>query len=89
MSISIYKSTFSQIPDKDLENRLVNQRVDPVTNKLYTKDIYDPVKPPKTEEEEEEQDEEDNDENDQDDDDDDQLSDDDEDDEDDKVSVFK
>ena len=34
-----------QIPDRDLENRRINQRIDPVTNKIYTKDVYDPAPP--------------------------------------------
>lgn len=34
-----------QIPDADLENRRILQKVDPVTGVIYSKDVYDPVKP--------------------------------------------
>ena len=54
---------FHQIPDKDLEKRRCEQRVDPLTDRLYTKSEYAPDVPVKNErdrdeEEEEEEDEE-------------------------------
>ena len=33
-----------KIPDKDLEERRVGQRIDPATGEMFTKDIYDPDK---------------------------------------------
>jgi hypothetical protein len=35
----------SQMPDADLENRRILQKVDPITGAIYTKDVYDPAKP--------------------------------------------
>ena len=35
------------MPDKDLEIRRVGQRVDQVSGEIYTKEMYDPEKPPK------------------------------------------
>ena len=55
------------MPDRDLENRRVGQRVDPATNILYTIDVWNPDRPDtkpsqdgegEEEEEEEEEDEE-------------------------------
>ncbi len=40
-TLILYLGAF-QIPDRDLEQRRVGQKVDPVTGDLYTKDIYDP-----------------------------------------------
>ena len=53
----------SQIPDKDLEKRRCEQRVDPLTDVIYTKSEYAPVVPAtdgknKDDEEEEEEEEE-------------------------------
>ena len=54
---------FSQIPDKDLEKRRCEQRVDPLTDVIYTKSEYAPEVPAtdgkdKNDEEEEEEEEE-------------------------------
>ena len=35
------------MPDKDLEMRRIGQRVDQLTGEIYTREAYDPDKPPK------------------------------------------
>ena len=34
-----------QMPDNDLVNRRLGQKVDPMTGEMYTKEVYDPDKP--------------------------------------------
>ncbi|KAI0210314.1 Adenylate kinase 9 [Lamellibrachia satsuma] len=34
-----------KIPDNDLENRRLGQKVDPMTGEIYTREVYDPDKP--------------------------------------------
>jgi hypothetical protein len=36
----------AQIPDNDIIKRRIGQRIDPVSGIIYTKDVYDPEKPP-------------------------------------------
>ena len=48
-----------QIPDKDLEKRRLEQRVDPMTDIMYTKAEYAPEQPQKEEAEGDEDEEED------------------------------
>ena len=48
-----------QIPDKDLEKRRCEQRVDPLTDILYTKNQYAPNVPVKSEKDRDEDEEED------------------------------
>ena len=47
-----------QIPDKDLEKRRCEQRVDPLTDILYTKSQYAPIVPIKGEKDRDEDEEE-------------------------------
>ena len=63
-SNSLFNLSIYQIPDKDLEKRRCEQRVDPLTDTLYTKSEYAPdvqgqdEKEKDDEEEEEEEEEE-------------------------------
>lgn len=41
------QTLFSQIPDKDLEERRTGQKVDPLTGITYIKEVYAPEKPTK------------------------------------------
>ena len=55
---------FVQIPDQELEERRVNQKVNPITNKVYTRDQYSPQVQDDSSDSNEEDDEEDLEEND-------------------------